>query len=174
MVCLIPKVKVPQVMSELRPISLCNVLVRVLSKVLANHLKMCLKNIISDKQSAFIEGRLLIDNALVAFEINHYMRRLSQGKNGIAGFKIDISKAYDRLEWGFIRNMMLKFGFTDLWITRIMGLITSVSYSLYPNEELDREIPYLHTYIFYVRRGLVLLFVGMKRSDYCTGVLLHV
>ncbi|XP_074377752.1 uncharacterized protein LOC141719274 [Apium graveolens] len=98
LVCLIPKVKHPKQMMDLRPISLCNVLMRILSKVMANRLKPCLGDIISDKQSAFIEGRLLTDNALVAFEINHYIKRKTQGQKGVAGLKIDVSKAYDRLE----------------------------------------------------------------------------
>lgn len=98
LVCLIPKVKKPKCMSDLRPISLCNVLMRILSKVMTNILKPCLKSIISESQSAFIEGRLLTDNALIAFEINHFIRRKTQGKSGVAGLKIDISKAYDRLE----------------------------------------------------------------------------
>lgn len=114
LVCLIPKVKDPESMNQLRPISLCNVLVRVLSKVLSNRLKPCLSYLISNKQSAFIEGRLLTDNALIAFEVNHYMKRHTQGKTGIAGLKIDISKVYDRLEWSFIRNMMGKFGFNEV------------------------------------------------------------
>lgn len=79
-ICLIPKKKVPQNMTDLRPISLCNVLVRILSKVLTNRLKLCLNSIVSDRQSAFIEGRLLTNNALLAFEINHYMKRKIQGK----------------------------------------------------------------------------------------------
>lgn len=97
LVCLIPKVKTPQTVADLRPISLCNVLVRILSKVMSNRLKLCLNSIVSDKQSAFIEGRLLTDNAMLAFEINHYMKRHTQGKNGLAALKVDISKAYDRL-----------------------------------------------------------------------------
>lgn len=132
LVCLIPKIKNPQTMADLRPISLCNVLMRILSKVLSNRLKACLGSIISDKQSAFIEGRLLTD-ALVAFEVNHYMRRKNQGKYGVAGLKIDISKAYDRLEWGFIKNMMTKFGFQQQWIDRVMKLINSVSYTFTHN-----------------------------------------
>lgn len=84
LVALIPKIKKPQTISDLRPISLCNVLVRILSKVLANRLKSCLKLVISDKQSAFIEGRMLSDNALVAYEVNHFMRRRTQGHMGIA------------------------------------------------------------------------------------------
>lgn len=115
-VCLIPKVKEPKSMGDLRPISLCNVLVRILSKVMANRLKKCLGSIVSDKQSAFLEGRLLTDNALIAFELNHYMKRKTQGREGVVGLKIDISKACDRLEWSFVRNMMLKFGFCELLI----------------------------------------------------------
>lgn len=133
LVCLIPKIKNPQVMGDLRPISLCNVLARILSKVLSNRLKKCLGSIISDKQSAFIEGRLLMDNALIAFEINHHMKRKTQGNIGVAGLKIDISKAYDRLEWAFIRNMMQHFGFNQVWIDRLMHYITSVKYSFIHN-----------------------------------------
>lgn len=98
LVFLIPKVKHPQQVLNLRSISLCNVLMHILSKVLANRLKPCLKEIVLDKQSAFIEGRLLTDKALVAFEINHYIKRKTQGKIGVAGLKIDVSKAYDRLK----------------------------------------------------------------------------
>lgn len=127
-VCLLPKIKIPQSMTDLRPISLCNMVVRVLSKVLSNRLKPCLSNIISEKQSAFVEGRLLTDNALIAFELNNYMKRKTQGSNGIAGLKIDISKAYDRLEWDFLRNMMHRFGFNEVCINIVMGLVCSVSY----------------------------------------------
>ncbi|KAL8093405.1 hypothetical protein AgCh_035325 [Apium graveolens] len=67
--------------------------------VLANRLKICLLSLVSDKQSTFVQGRLLTDNALIAFELNHCIRRKTQGGNGVVGFKIDISKAYDRLEW---------------------------------------------------------------------------
>lgn len=127
--CLIPKVKSPHTMSEIRPISLCNVLMRILSKVITNRLKPCLKTVISNKQSAFVEGRLLTDNALIAFEINHYMKQKTQGKNGVAGLKIDISKAYNRLEWHFIENMLMRFGFSEVWVARIMKYICSVTYS---------------------------------------------
>lgn len=105
LVCLILKVKKPKQMSELRPISLCNVLFRILSKVLANRVKTCLPRLISANQSAFIEGRLLTDNALIAFEVNHYIKCRTHGRNGVAGLKIDISKAYDRLEWNFIEGI---------------------------------------------------------------------
>lgn len=75
LVCLIPKVREPQTMARLRPILLCNVMVRILSKVLSNRSKSCLKSIIADTQSAFIKGRLLTDNVLIAFEVNPYIIR---------------------------------------------------------------------------------------------------
>ncbi|KAL8103570.1 hypothetical protein AgCh_027952 [Apium graveolens] len=100
---------------------------------MTNRLKPCLGSIISDKQSAFIEGRLLTDNALIAFEVNHYMKRRTQGKTGLAGMKIDISKAYDRLEWNFMENILLKFGFSEVWVSRIMGYVRSISYSFLHN-----------------------------------------
>lgn len=140
LVCLIPKIKQPQYMTQLRPISLCNVLMRILSKVLTNRLKPCLHSIISDKQSAFVEGRLLTDNAIIAYEVNHYIRRKTQGKYGVAGLKIDVSKAFDRLEWGFIENMLVKFGFQPLWINRIMACVTTVSYSFLHNGEVFGSI----------------------------------
>lgn len=125
--CLIPKVKQPRQMTDLRPISLCNVLYRILSKVMANRLKVCLPHLISDKQSAFVEGRLLTDNALIAFEINHYMKRRTQGVNGVV-LKIDVSKAYDRLEWCFLEHMLYKFGFNEMWVNRVMICVKTGTY----------------------------------------------
>lgn len=106
LVCLIPKIKHPKKITELRPISLCNVLMRILSKIVANRVKPTLNTIISEQQSAFIENPLLTDNALIAYEVNHYIQRKRQGLMGVVGLKIDISKAYDRLEWRFIENML--------------------------------------------------------------------
>lgn len=140
LIYLIPKVKKPVHMSELRPISLCNVLVRIVSKVLANKLKSCLNTLISDNQSAFIEGRLLTDNALLAYDINHCIKRRTQGKHGIAGLKLDISNAYDRLEWGYIESMLDKFGFKNRWIQRVMACIKSVTYSFMNNGKVFGDV----------------------------------
>ncbi|XP_074359953.1 uncharacterized protein LOC141700078 [Apium graveolens] len=63
------------------------------------------------------------------------MQRKRQGRTGVAGLKLDILKAYDRLEWSFVRNMMAKFGFSGVWIDRIMQFISSVSYSFLHNGE---------------------------------------
>ncbi|WOG86655.1 hypothetical protein DCAR_0205872 [Daucus carota subsp. sativus] len=139
-VCLIPKVKQPQQMTDLRPISLCNVLFRILSKVMENRLKGCLSTVISEQQSAFVEGRLLTDNALIAFDINHYIRRRTQGTNGVVGLKLDVSKAYDRLEWNFLEAIMVKFGFYDIWRQRIITCVRSVSYSFIHEGEVFGDV----------------------------------
>lgn len=140
LVCLIPKVKHPKKVADLRPISLCNVLMRILSKVMGNRLTPTLNTIISEKQSAFIEGRLLTDNALIAYEVNHYIRRKTQGKVGVAGLKVDISKAYDRLEWSFIEEMFQRFDFPALWVDRVMKCVKSVSYSFLRDGDVFGEI----------------------------------
>lgn len=73
-VVLISKKICPTKITELRPISLCNVLIKVITKVLANRLKGMLENIVSDTQSAFIPGRLISDNIMVSYEVMHYLK----------------------------------------------------------------------------------------------------
>lgn len=98
--------------------------------------------LISEKQSAFVEGRLLTDTALIASEINHHIRRRTQGNNGIVGLKIDVSKAYDKLEWCFLENMMVRFRFNKLWRDRVMQCVKTVSYNfMHDRDEFGDIIP---------------------------------
>jgi hypothetical protein len=96
-ICLIPKVKNSTSPSDYRPISLCNVILKIITKTIANRIKTILPNIISHNQSAFVQNRLITDNTLVAFEIFHYLKTTNR-KKGYVGIKTDMAKAYDRVD----------------------------------------------------------------------------
>ena len=132
-ITLVPKIKNPTKMTDFRLISLCNVVYKLISKVLANRLKVILPQIIFENQSAFLSGRLITENVLVAFELMHYLEHKKEGKEGFVAIKLDMSKAYDRVEWGFIKQVMEKMGFHEKWIKLIMHCIGYVSYSILVN-----------------------------------------
>ena len=145
-VLLIPKVDSPEVITQYRPISLCNVVYKIISKMLANRLKMILPEVISPNQSAFVPGRLITDNVLVAYECFHAIKKKTHGSNGVCAVKLDMLKAYDRVKWGFLQRMMLKLGFNPSWVDMIMECVSFVSYRIRFN---DTE-----TYEFMPTRGL--------------------
>ncbi|XP_062088814.1 uncharacterized protein LOC133795381 [Humulus lupulus] len=127
---LIPKKKNFSTMSDLRPIALCNVLYKVISKVLANPMRGLIDQIISDTQSTFIPGHLISNNVMVAFEVMHYLKRKRKGKKGFMALKLDMSKAYDRVEWGYLQAVMVRMGFHEKWVDLVMTCVSSVRYNI--------------------------------------------
>ncbi|KAM1933989.1 hypothetical protein ACFX15_018211 [Malus domestica] len=134
-VVLIPKVNQPHEMSQLCPIGLCNVIYKIGAKVIANRLKKFLNVIISPHQSAFVLGMLISDNTLVAAEIGHFLHNKRWGREGSFALKLDISKAYDRVEWNFLEAVMLRLGFDSRWVAVVMMCVKSVSYYFLVNGE---------------------------------------
>lgn len=96
--CFIPKIYPPTGMKEFRPIALCNVSYKIISKILVNRLKKHLHHIISENQNAFIPGRIISDNIVVAHEILHSLKARKRQATSYMAVKTDITKAYDRLE----------------------------------------------------------------------------
>lgn len=105
-VLLIPKKDNGDTMKDLQPIAFCNVLYKILAKVHANRLKEILPGVILENQSTFVPERNITDNVLVAFEVLHYMKRNNRANNGEIALKLDVSKAYDRVDWGFLKNQL--------------------------------------------------------------------
>ena len=128
-----PKKNDPKYITEFRPISLGNIVSRIVSKVLANWIKIILPNVISDSQSAFVPGRNITDNTTVAFEMLHRMRNRRRGKTGYMAVKLDINKAYDPVEWEFLHRIMLKIGLPNQWVHLAIETVCTASYSILIN-----------------------------------------
>jgi hypothetical protein len=132
-IALIPKGDSQVSMKDWHPIALCNVIYKLVAKVLANRLKSVLSKCISDNQSAFVPGRSILDNAMVAIEVVHYMKSKLRGKSGDVALKFDISKACDKIDWDYFRGIMAKMGFCSQWIKWIMMCVETTDYSILVN-----------------------------------------
>jgi hypothetical protein len=102
-IVLIPKTEQPETLKDFRPISLCTVIYKVISKCMVNWLRPILGEIVSINQSAFVPGRLITDNALVAFECIHFIEQNKNIEKNLCAYKLDLSKAYDRVDWDFLK-----------------------------------------------------------------------
>lgn len=127
---LIPKAASPDDLSQFRHIALCNVLYKIASKVLANRLKLILSEIVAEEQSTFVPRRLITDNIITTFECLHFMKGNKAKKNRFCALKLDMRKSYDKIEWSYLRGIMSKLGFHQLWVDMVMRLVSTVSFSI--------------------------------------------
>ncbi|KAM3331616.1 hypothetical protein ACQJBY_027530 [Aegilops geniculata] len=131
-IALIPKKLIPQVPMGYRPISLCNVVYKIITKSLANRIKPHLPDYIDPAQQAFIEGHRISDNIIIAQEITHSFS-LKSWKHNAFMLKIDLAKAFDRLEWSFIVSALTRKGLHDHFINLVYACISSPTLSVVIN-----------------------------------------
>lgn len=115
-----PKKETPLKVSDYHPISLCDVIYKIISKVITNRLRVILPHIILESQSAFFLDMQIIGCVLVAYEIVHYLRHKRGGRKGFMSFKFDMTKDYDRVEWNYLERVLAQMGFRVSFIHLIM------------------------------------------------------
>jgi len=140
--------KKPNLPSGYRPIALCNVIFKIITitKTIANRLKRVLNDIVSPPQSAFLPNRLITDNTILAHEAFHYLKNHKNRKKGVVGIKLDMEKAYDRVEWDFLESTLLTMSFSINLVKTIMVCVRSVSFSVLINWSPSKK--------FYPKRGI--------------------
>ncbi|XP_048604846.1 uncharacterized protein LOC106373944 [Brassica napus] len=132
---LIPKTTDAEKMTDFRPIAFYNVIYKVISKILARRLKATLPEAIELNQCAFVEGRLLLENVLLATElVKDYHKPSVSSRSAI---KLDISKAFDTVRWSFIESTLRAMNYPDIFVTWIMKCIETATFSVSVNGELE-------------------------------------
>ncbi|KAL0439822.1 UNVERIFIED_CONTAM: hypothetical protein Slati_2465200 [Sesamum latifolium] len=124
LISLIPKVSNPTVVAEFRPISCCNVLYKLITKILVQRMRGILDSLISPSQNAFVLGWSIGDNILLAQEL--FCGYNQQHLPPRCALKVDLRKAYDTVEWDFLHAVLSLFGFPERFIGWIVEYYTVI------------------------------------------------
>jgi hypothetical protein len=129
LIVLILKVQNPTSFNHFRPISLCNVVYKTITKLIVSKLRPLLHKIISPTQSAFIPRRWIAENQVIVHEVLHSFKKRKL-KRGMMATKLDLQKAYDRVNWRFLKVVLLKFGFDEKFFGWVVECVSSMSFEL--------------------------------------------
>ncbi|GJW16317.1 RNA-directed DNA polymerase, eukaryota, reverse transcriptase zinc-binding domain protein, partial [Tanacetum coccineum] len=133
LITLVPKIHNPNKVSDYRPIACCNVIYKCISKIITNRITGCLDKLISINQSAFVPGRIIQDNLLITQELlKGYNKKSGPAR---CALKIDIAKAYDTVDWKFLNDIMLNFGFHEKFVGWVMTCVSSAAFTICINGE---------------------------------------
>eukprot|EP00253_Pinus_taeda_P005298 PITA_05298 len=134
-IAFIPKQENDMTPEGFRPITLCNVVYKIISKVIANRLKPLLPFLISEEQTGYMEGRQILNNIIQAHQVVHSLKSNKQASMII---QLDLAKAYDKLSSSYIREILKAYGFDHNWIRWVMALVTTTIFSILLNGATSR------------------------------------
>lgn len=137
-IVLIPKMNNASNFNQFRPISLCNFAYKVVAKILATRLSRILEKLMSLNQRAFMKGRWIAENSVIAQEVVYRVKK-HKGKRGLMIMKIDIKKAYDSMEWSFIIRVLKAYGFSDQFWRLIYSCLNSVTFNFLINGSVSKK-----------------------------------
>nr|GEU51937.1 RNA-directed DNA polymerase, eukaryota, reverse transcriptase zinc-binding domain protein [Tanacetum cinerariifolium] len=135
LISLVPKVPNTDRVSKFKHIACSNVIYKCISKIITNRLKEVLGKLVHESHSAFIAGRQIINNILLAQELFKGYYRKQKIKKVI--FKIDLHKSYDAINWDFLRVVLDKFSFPEKMVKWILVCISATKFSININGEIE-------------------------------------